>query len=127
MKLASSLLLYYYPRSKDKQKEGLGMRKALAIYVIFIIFTLPSPLSAVFADDRVGEISILEDGAIRLEESEMCLIAGRGIAAACNEAGASRIILWDERMEKPCNANNGPAPLDTVRTTGVTVSVVINK
>ncbi|MCJ7617286.1 MAG: hypothetical protein MUO43_12205 [Desulfobacterales bacterium] len=106
------------------------MRKALAIYVIFIIFiifTLPSLLSAVFADDRGGEISILEDEAIRLEESEMCLIAGRGIAAACNEAGASRIILWDERMEKPCNANNGPAPLDTVRTTGVTVSVVINK
>ena len=99
------------------------MKKALAIYVIF---TLLSPF-AVFADDRVGEIFILEDGAIRLEESEMDLIAGRGIAAACYEAGASRIILWDERMEKRCCVNNGPASLDTVRTTGVTVSVVINK
>ena len=82
---------------------------------------------AVFADDRVGEIFILEDGAIRLEESEMCLIVGRGIVSPCHEAGSSRIILWDERMEKLCNANNGPAPSDTVRTTGVTVSVVINK
>lgn len=99
------------------------MKKALAIYVIILIFTLSSPLFAVFADDRVSEISILEDGAIRLEESEMDLIAGRGIAAACHEAGPSRIILWDERMEKPCCVNNGPAPLDTVRNTGITVSI----